>query len=74
MRDCANVEVRDALPALEHGRLPEGERRRVERHVEACAACAAELALLRDVRGLVGAGAPALDLDRLALARRGRRD
>ena len=66
--ECAEVELRDALPALEHGRLSDGDRRRLERHLEVCAACEAELALLRDVRMLATGGAPALDLDRIAAA------
>ncbi|GLC27301.1 zf-HC2 domain-containing protein [Roseisolibacter agri] len=66
--ECADEAMRDALPALEHGRLAERERRAVEAHLAGCGACTAELALLRDVRGAVGGDAPPLDLDRLALA------
>jgi hypothetical protein len=66
--ECAEVELRDALPALEHGRLSDADRRRLEIHLEECAACEAELALLRDVRMLATGAAPALDLDRIAAA------
>lgn len=63
---CADDGVRDALPALLHGRLAGAERARVEAHVAGCAACAAELAVLRDVRGALAAGAPRLELDAIA--------
>ena len=66
--ECAEVELRDALPALEHGRLSDVDRRRLELHLEECAACEAELALLREVRMLATGAAPALDLDRIAAA------
>ena len=66
--ECADEAMRDALPAFEHGRLADRERRAVEAHVVGCDACTAELALLRDVRGAVGGDASTLDLDRLALA------
>ena len=66
--ECTEVELRDALPALEHGRLSDADRRRLELHLEECAACEAELALLRDVRMLATGAAPALDLDRIAAA------
>lgn len=66
--DGADDGVRDLLPALLHGRLAGAERVRVEAHVAACATCATELALLRDVRGAVTAGAPRLDLAAVAAA------
>lgn len=64
--ECADEAMRDALPALEHGRLTERERRAVESHLAVCASCADELALLREVRLSMRAAAPRLDLDRLA--------
>lgn len=64
--ECADEAMRDALPALEHGRLREHERRAVESHLAVCASCADELALLREVRLSMRAAAPRLDLDRLA--------
>ncbi|MGZ8413421.1 MAG: zf-HC2 domain-containing protein [Gemmatirosa sp.] len=66
--ECADEAMRDALPALDHGRLPMVERQAVEAHVSVCAPCAEELALLRDVRQSVAAATPRLDLDRLAAA------
>ena len=47
MIDCPNAEIRDRLPDLVHERLDAAARATVLAHVEACAACAAELALLR---------------------------
>jgi anti-sigma factor RsiW len=50
MTDCPNADVRDLLPDLLHGRLDEETRARVEGHLDQCADCAAELALLRELR------------------------
>ena len=50
MNDCPNADVRDRLPDLLHDRLDGAARASVEAHVAACADCAAELALLGDVR------------------------
>jgi anti-sigma factor RsiW len=50
MTDCPNAEIRDLLPDLVHGRLDAGARADVERHVLHCAECAAEVALLRELR------------------------
>lgn len=65
--DCGD-EMRDALPALLHARLAGVARARVEAHVAGCAACAAELTLIGDVRGALTAGAPRVDLDAVAAA------
>lgn len=66
--ECANVEMRDALPSLAHARLSAGERQAVESHLEECVACTRELALLREVGGVLHAAGPTLDLERLAAA------
>jgi putative zinc finger protein len=50
MSDCANVEVRELLPELMHGRLGEADRARVQAHVAGCEECAAELATLQAVQ------------------------
>jgi anti-sigma factor RsiW len=50
MNDCPDADVRDLLPDLLHDRLDEATRAMVESHLEGCADCRAELALLRDVR------------------------
>jgi anti-sigma factor RsiW len=66
--DFGCAAVRDALPDLLHGRLDGGARLPTERHVAECAGCAAELALLRDARAAVHAGAPAVDVAAVAAA------
>lgn len=43
-------EIRDLMPALEAGALPADEAQRVEHHLEACAACGDERAVVRLVR------------------------
>jgi|SRR5687768_8827599 len=67
MTDCTNVDVRDALPDLLHGRLGQVDTATMLAHVEACAVCSAELALLREVRGSA-ALAPKIDVDRIVAA------
>jgi Putative zinc-finger len=50
MSDCQNVEIRELLPDLLHGRLSAPARQRVEAHLAECQDCADELSLLRSVR------------------------
>ena len=64
--------VRDALPALLHGRLAPGERARVQAHLTGCAPCRTELALLTLVRDAHREAAPALSLERIAAGVRAR--
>ena len=54
MNDCPNANVRDLLPDLLHHRLDAAARASVEAHVAACADCAAELAMLRNLRSATG--------------------
>ena len=65
MNDCVMTEVRDALPDLAHGRLSELDTATMSAHVESCADCRAELALLREVRDSAPL-APAMDAARIA--------
>ena len=65
LRDCENAEMRDRLPDLMHGRLPEPERASVAAHVASCADCTAELALLERTRAEL-ARAPKVDVERIA--------
>lgn len=65
MNDCVMTEVRDALPDLAHGRLSELDTATMTAHVESCADCRAELALLREVRESAPL-APAMDAARIA--------
>ncbi len=55
MRDCPNARMRDLLPELLHGGLSESVRAEVQAHVDRCADCRAELALLRRVRDAIAA-------------------
>ena len=54
-----HLEAQDALPWLANGTLAGAERERVQSHVESCAHCRADLALLRTVH----AAGPGQDLD-----------
>lgn len=69
MNDCENIAVREALPDLVHGLLPDAERVRVLLHVGGCGDCAGELAIIRAV---LSAGtsdvAAAPDVQRIARA------
>ena len=67
MNDCPNADVRDLLPDLLHGRLDAPTRALVESHLEGCADCRAELALLRDLRASLGR-TPALNIAAIAAA------
>lgn len=49
MNDCKEVEIREALPELVHGVLPEPVRLRVQQHLADCGDCAEELAIIRAV-------------------------
>lgn len=64
MSDCANVEMREALPELLHGRLDAYHAARVREHVAGCAECSAELELLERVRRAYMAP-PAVDTARI---------
>jgi hypothetical protein len=57
--DTLHLEAQDALPWLANGTLAGAELERVQAHVETCAHCRADLALLRTVH----AAGPGPDLD-----------
>ena len=67
MTECINTEVRDALPDLVHGRLSALDTATMKAHVESCAACRAEVALLREVISTARL-APSIDVARIAAA------
>ena len=67
MTECPNANVRDLLPDLVHGRLDAETRVMVEAHLAGCADCAAEQALLRDLRASLRR-TPHLDLAAIAAA------
>jgi hypothetical protein len=61
MTECPNDEMRDLLPELAQGTLAPSAAVRVRAHVGACAACAAELAVLETTRLVLRARAPRVD-------------
>ena len=67
MTDCPNVEMRERLPDLLHGRLEGAARVEVQAHLATCEACAAELAVLREARRVLDR-APAIDVARIVAA------
>lgn len=67
MTDCPNAAVRDLLPDVLHDRLDEATRAMVEAHVDDCAECREELALLRGMAGVLRY-APRLDLTAISAA------
>ncbi|HEU4643093.1 MAG TPA: zf-HC2 domain-containing protein, partial [Gemmatimonadaceae bacterium] len=67
MTDCPRGDVRDLLPDLLHDRLDADARAEVERHVARCPECAAELELLRAMRGALSR-APMVDAAAIAAA------
>jgi hypothetical protein len=52
MTECENAEIRDLLPDLAADVLSPVETARVRMHVESCAECSAELALLHTARSV----------------------
>jgi anti-sigma factor RsiW len=67
MIDCPNGESRDQLPDFVHDQLNPTARAVVAAHVAQCAACAAEVTLLRELRGTLRNG-PTVDVARIVAA------
>jgi anti-sigma factor RsiW len=67
MIDCPNGEIRDHLPDFVHDHLNATARAAVAAHIAHCGACAAELALLRELRGTLRHG-PTIDVARIVAA------
>jgi hypothetical protein len=65
MTDCPNADVRDQLPDLVSGALVGPARAIVAAHVDGCADCRAEVALLTSVRGVLIADTPAVGVARI---------
>ncbi|MBK8249221.1 MAG: zf-HC2 domain-containing protein [Gemmatimonadetes bacterium] len=55
MLDCNNIDIREQLPDLLHGRLDATRVALVEQHLSACAECRAELDVLRSARAVLTA-------------------
>jgi Putative zinc-finger len=68
MRDCLDLPVKDLLPELVAGRLAEPQRARVAVHVETCASCAAEVAVIRAAERALTAATPPVDVSRIVRA------
>ena len=62
MNECAELDIRELLPDLLHGKLDADARARVEAHVASCAECAEELEVLRTVKS-AAVFIPAIDVD-----------
>ena len=67
MNDCMNTEVRDALPDFVNDRLSGLDAVTMKEHIESCADCQAEVAILREARASAML-APKIDADRIASA------
>jgi anti-sigma factor RsiW len=67
MTDCTRTDIRDVLPDWVNGSLDEAAAAEVGEHLTMCAACGAEVELLRSMRGVM-ASAPEIDLHRVAAA------
>src|SRR3712207_5086295 len=67
MIDCPNGEIRDKLPDLVHGQLEAPVHAEVSAHVASCAACRAEVGLLRELRASLSA-TPSVDVTRIVAA------
>lgn len=66
MNDCQDVEIREVLPELVHGTLPEVARTHVQNHLEMCDECSAELAIIHAVLG--SAAVVSVDVSRVVAA------
>jgi len=67
--DQAHGPIRDLMVAVALGSASPGEAAEVERHLAGCAACRAELAVIRDSVGVVGLAAPDAPVPDLAAMR-----
>jgi anti-sigma factor RsiW len=68
MTDCPNVEMRDHLPDLANDSLESAVRLRVEAHLETCAACEAEIAIIRSTRLMMRQTTPRVNVASIVLA------
>lgn len=65
MTDCTRTDIRHALPIWVNGLLDEATAAEVGEHLTMCAACGAEVELLRAMRGVM-TSAPDVDVHRVA--------
>ena len=64
MNSCMEIETREMLPDLLHGKLDASARARVEKHVAGCEECREELEVLRTVKA-AAVFAPTIDVNRV---------
>jgi anti-sigma factor RsiW len=64
MNSCMEIETREMLPDLLHGKLDASTRARVEKHVAGCEECREELEVLRTVKA-AAIFAPTIDVNRV---------
>jgi anti-sigma factor RsiW len=68
MIDCPNVEMRDRLPDLANDTLAAAERDLVLAHLAHCAACTAEIEILRTTRLILRQSTPKVNVASIVLA------
>lgn len=68
MTDCLNESMRDRLPELAHGRVSAAEAKELRAHMNGCAECAAEFAVLETTRLVLQARAPRIDVAAISRA------
>ena len=64
MNKCTEIDIREMLPDLLHGKLDASARARVEAHVASCDECTEELEVLRTVKS-AAVFIPPIDVDRV---------
>jgi Putative zinc-finger len=64
MNECTEIDIKEMLPDLLHGKLDADARAQVEAHVASCEACTEELEVLRTVKS-AAVFIPAIDVDRV---------
>ncbi len=64
MNKCAELDIKETLPDLLHGKLDADARARVEAHLASCGECTEELEALRKVKS-AAVFIPPIDADRL---------
>jgi anti-sigma factor RsiW len=64
MNRCSEIDIREMLPDLLHGRLDADTRARIEAHIASCHECTEDLSVLRTVKS-AAVFIPAIDVDRV---------
>lgn len=64
MNKFTELDIKEMLPDLLHGKLDAGARAQVEAHVASCEACTEELEILRKIKS-AAVFIPAIDVDRV---------